>query len=224
METDFLNSTSDDRVIRLSNLVSRLRVANPAAAEELYRIFSPGIRFLLFRGLGPDGVQDELHEVFLILLRAIQNGQLRDPERLEAFIHGVVQRRIARAIQVKVRRREKTDLPLFVEAPDPAPTPDQAFHRKETADLLRQVLASMPKRDREVLLRFYLKEQSKQQICAEMGLTETQFRLLKSRAKARFGIIGRQRTTAVVPQGSALSPRAGRDATREVPAPDYCFS
>ena len=41
-------------------------------------------------------------------------------------------------------------------------------------------------RDREILLRFYLDEQSRDQICAEMGLTETQFRLLKSRAKARI--------------------------------------
>jgi hypothetical protein len=36
-------------------------------------------------------------------------------------------------------------------------------------------------------------EQPQQQICEEMNLTETQFRLLKSRAKARFGELGRRR-------------------------------
>jgi hypothetical protein len=40
-----------------------------------------------------------------------------------------------------------------------------------------------------------LLEQTQEQICAEMNLTETQFRLLKSRAKARFGELGRRALT-----------------------------
>jgi DNA-directed RNA polymerase specialized sigma24 family protein len=56
-----------------------------------------------------------------------------------------------------------------------------------------RVLNSLPKRDREVLARFYLEEQAHGQICREMGLTETQFRLVKSRAKARFGELGKTR-------------------------------
>jgi RNA polymerase sigma-70 factor (ECF subfamily) len=51
----------------------------------------------------------------------------------------------------------------------------------------------LPARDKEILTRFYLREQSQEQICAEMSLTETQFRLLKSRAKARFGEIGKKK-------------------------------
>ena len=44
-------------------------------------------------------------------------------------------------------------------------------------------------------MRFYLYEQSQDQICAEMGLTETQFRLLKSRAKTRFAELSRKTLT-----------------------------
>jgi hypothetical protein len=36
-------------------------------------------------------------------------------------------------------------------------------------------------------------EQTQEEICKEMRLSETQFRLLKSRAKARFGELGRKR-------------------------------
>jgi hypothetical protein len=35
-------------------------------------------------------------------------------------------------------------------------------------------------------------EQPQEQICLEMGLTYNQFRLLKSRAKARFGELGKR--------------------------------
>jgi DNA-directed RNA polymerase specialized sigma subunit len=56
-----------------------------------------------------------------------------------------------------------------------------------------EVLREMSDRDRNILTRFYLQEQSQDQICAEMNLTETQFRLLKSRAKARFGELGQKK-------------------------------
>jgi DNA-directed RNA polymerase specialized sigma24 family protein len=56
-----------------------------------------------------------------------------------------------------------------------------------------KVLRGLSARDREVLTRFYLHEQSQEQICREMNLTGTQFRLMKSRAKARFGELGRRR-------------------------------
>jgi DNA-directed RNA polymerase specialized sigma subunit len=58
-----------------------------------------------------------------------------------------------------------------------------------------KVLRGISRRDREILTRFYLYEQTQEQICDEMNLTETQFRLLKSRAKARFGELGRRRLT-----------------------------
>ena len=55
-----------------------------------------------------------------------------------------------------------------------------------------KVLRGISARDREILTRFYLYEQTQEQICAEMNLSETQFRLLKSRAKARFGELGKR--------------------------------
>ena len=56
-----------------------------------------------------------------------------------------------------------------------------------------RILKSLPQRDREILIRFYLHEQRPEQICEDMNLSETQFRLIKSRAKARFGELGKRR-------------------------------
>jgi RNA polymerase sigma-70 factor, ECF subfamily len=56
----------------------------------------------------------------------------------------------------------------------------------------------MAPRCREILERFYLREQRREQICREMSLTETQFRLLKSRAKARLGDRGQRRLKVTV--------------------------
>jgi DNA-directed RNA polymerase specialized sigma24 family protein len=58
---------------------------------------------------------------------------------------------------------------------------------------MRSVLMRLTPKDREILTRFYLQEQPQEQICQEMKLTETQFRLLKSRAKDRFGELGKKK-------------------------------
>ena len=57
-------------------------------------------------------------------------------------------------------------------------------------------LQVLSQRNRDILERFYLEEQRPEQICEEMDLTETQFRLLKSRAKSKFGEIGRRQLTS----------------------------
>ncbi|MCW5981317.1 MAG: sigma-70 family RNA polymerase sigma factor [Bryobacteraceae bacterium] len=178
---------------RMQRLVEEIRAGDPRAEEELYRVFGPGVRFLLYRRLGPEGSQDELQEVFLILLEAVRKGQLREPQRLEAFIRGVVQRRIARAIHVKLQRQRLDGAPLPDEPPATGLQPDEGLGRRDTRTLLREVLRTLSAREREVLVRFYLREESKGQILAEMALTETQFRLLKWRAKAKFATRARER-------------------------------
>jgi DNA-directed RNA polymerase specialized sigma24 family protein len=64
---------------------------------------------------------------------------------------------------------------------------------QQKSELMERVLRGLSKRDREILTRFYLDEQPQEQICEEMQLTETQFRLFKSRAKTRFGELGRKK-------------------------------
>ena len=73
--------------------------------------------------------------------------------------------------------------------------PEQEAIVRQKSELMKSALRSLSDRDRDILVRFYLKEQPQEQICREMSLTETQFRLLKSRAKAKFGEIGRKKLT-----------------------------
>ena len=76
---------------------------------------------------------------------------------------------------------------------DAGQDPERLAIDRQNLDLAVRLLRSLPIRDREVLIRFYLKEQTPEQICSEMDLTETQFRLIKSRAKARYGELGQRR-------------------------------
>jgi len=72
-------------------------------------------------------------------------------------------------------------------------SPEETAFSEERSELMWRILGALSSRDREILTRFYLQEESQEKICQEMELTETQFRLLKSRAKARFGELGKRK-------------------------------
>jgi RNA polymerase sigma factor (sigma-70 family) len=162
--------------------------------EEMYGVFTTGIRFYLCRQLGPQDLDDRVHEAFVTITQSIRRGELREPERLMGYVRTVVRRQVAAQIEAVVeQRRRQIDPSLGAVVRDHQPNPErQAIEREHTAVAYR-VLQSLPRRDREVLVRFYLKEQSPAEICREMDLSATQFRLTKSRAKVRFGELGRAR-------------------------------
>src|SRR3984885_3385184 len=93
-----------------TRLVDRIRNGDPAAMEELYEVFAKGIRYFLLRNLGPDELDDKVHDCFLIVAQAIRNGDLREPERLMGYVRTVVKRQIAASIDVAVhQRRSRVD-------------------------------------------------------------------------------------------------------------------
>ncbi|MBV9613730.1 MAG: sigma-70 family RNA polymerase sigma factor [Acidobacteriaceae bacterium] len=180
--------------VEWSVLVEQIRTGQDRGMEQLYKLFSRGIRYYLCRQLGPQELEDKVHDTFLIVVNAIRKGDLREPERLMGFVRTVVRRQVAAYIEQAVHmRREQADLESGASVADRNQNPEQQAMLRQRAELMKSALAGLCKRDRDILVRFYLWEQPQEQICREMELTETQFRLLKSRAKAKFGEIGRKK-------------------------------
>jgi RNA polymerase sigma-70 factor, ECF subfamily len=178
-------------------LVDRIRTGDASAMQELYQIFGRGVRLYLCRQLGMQEVDDKIHDTFLVVVQAIRNGDLREPERLMGFVRTVARRMVAGHIdQLVHRRRDNVGLESGVVIPDCRITPEQETIQREKVDVMLQVLGEMTGRDRDILTRFYLYEQPQEQICREMKLTPTQFRLRKSRAKTRFAEMGRKKLDA----------------------------
>lgn len=177
-----------------AELVNKIHAGDAAGMEQLYVLFARGIRYFLYRRLGPQELEDKIHDVFLIVVQAIRRGDLREPERLMGFVRTVVRRQVAAHIdQVVHTRREEMSIEPGTVLPDHGDSPEESAIGGQRTELMLRVLRGLSTRDREVLTRFYLHEQPQDQICREMDLTDTQFRLLKSRAKARFGEMGRRR-------------------------------
>ena len=180
--------------INWTDLVQRIQANDQPALEELYTLFSRGIKFLIVRQLGRQDIDDRVHDTFVIVVQAIQRGELRDPERLMGFVRTIVRRQIASFIEKNyTRRRDELDIDGNVKIADSHMSPEEGAIRTQNSQIKEDILRDCSRRDREILTRFYLLEQSQEQICEEMGLNDTQFRLLKSRAKQRFSDEGRRR-------------------------------
>lgn len=177
-----------------SDTVDRIRAGDPGAMTELYAVFTRGIRYLLLRTLGLDELDDKVHDCFVIVTEAIRSGELRDPARLMGYVRTVVRRHIAASIEEAIARRRTSvefEDSVFTVS-DWKDNPEQGLLAQQRCEIARRVFHGVSRRDRDILRRFYLLEQPQEQICEEMGLSYNQFRLLKSRAKARFGKLGRR--------------------------------
>ncbi len=178
----------------LAALVERIQSGAINGMEDLYRLFSKGVRFYLCRQLGPQELDDKVHDTFLVVVQAIRRGELREPERLMGFVRTIVRRQVAAHIdRAVIYRRDHVDTDASFRVADPHENPEDCAIFRQRALLIRRVLDELAPRDAEILNRFYLDEQSQDQICSEMGLSDTQFRLLKSRAKSRFGELGKKK-------------------------------
>ena len=208
-------TSHDGGQVNWSELVDRIHDGDPAAMEELYHRFGRGIRYSFYRHLGPQDLDDKVHDTFVIVVQAIQKGELRDPERLMGFVRTVVRRQVAAHIEHAVHaRRDETPIEPATPVPDRTSTAEEQMICDEQISVMLTTLRTMPARDRELLTRFYLEGQTQEQICSEMGLTSTQFRLFKSRAKARFGEKGRRRIERKSPRNFLVRVFSAMSTTR----------
>ncbi len=192
-------------------LVEGIRRNDQEAVEQLYTCFQKGLRWYMARRRVPDG-EDQAHDVILATITAIQRDELRDPNRLAGFVRGVARNKACEAIGeiVKTRALDRTQpghpafdydlLDYYQERPmddrhfsaSRLPNGEQRLLDRERTQAMVRALSTMGAKEREILDRFYLQEQTVEQICSEMNLSENQYRLLKSRAKTHLATLVRR--------------------------------
>lgn len=167
-------------------LVERIIQGDRAAETELVERFRRGVALILARETHGSGVHDDLlQDTFQVALEKIRRGEVREPEKIAGFICN-----LARNLAIDHFRRESRHESAGRELPGDAgdsPDPLQQVLAAERAAIARRVLEELqPERDRQVLYRFYIAEQDKEQICAELGLTSLHFNRVLFRARQRY--------------------------------------
>lgn len=171
-----------------AGLVQRIGRGDARAEEELVERYSRGLLYMLRRRTGDPALADDLHqETFRIVLERLRRQSIEDPARLSGFILQTARNLFLGDYRKKSRRGEGHDPE---EAPEPADTaPGQLTDvlRREEAARVRRILAEMgTDRDRQILFRFYIAEDDKEAICADLGLSSLHFNRVLFRARERF--------------------------------------
>jgi RNA polymerase sigma-70 factor, ECF subfamily len=186
--------TYTETTARLASLLPLVRNNDNAAAEELCDLLTRGITLLIKRRAGAQDVDDQVQEVLLQVLIAVKTDRVRCPEAVAAYARGIAVRKSAAHIGARIQERSRIagsaeDFDLPASCSDSFP--ERTYFDKQRGEIVQRALSYLQPREREVLRRFYVDEQAPEHICLQMKLTPTQFRLLKSRAKARFGDFGK---------------------------------
>ncbi len=177
-------------------VVEQIRAGEPSGEETLYSNLVAGARLFLQRRLGTQDVEDQVHDLFVVIVETIRRGDLREPDRLMGFVRTLLHRQLSAEISKAVRiRQHVTSLDSAAAVSAAEPSPEHQAEIEQKVALMRRALRKMSQREFEVLTRFYLREQPAERIQMEMGLTETQYNLLKSRAKARLTRLIQQRVS-----------------------------
>lgn len=178
----------------LATLVERIQAGDRTAESELVVRFSRGLLLMLRRLVQNPALADDLHqETFSLVLAKIRRAEVREPDKLAGFI-----RSTARNLFIADRRKEaryhslddagqEEGEPLSSTLPDRNPNPVDRLLAGEEALQVQRLLAELRfDRDRQLLLRFYLSEDTKEEICADLGIEPERFNQVLFRARERL--------------------------------------
>lgn len=171
-----------------ADLVSRIRAGDHQAETELVERFGRGVLMILRRSTRNAAISDDLYQdTFRIALEKVRQGDLRDAEKLPAFIVSVARNLVIEHFRRAARHENLTEIAEAERPPHSAPNQLEAVLQQEKAAIVRQVIDELPAdRDRQLLFRFYVVEDDKEQICADLGLTSLHFNRVLHRARERY--------------------------------------
>ena len=166
--------------------VDRLRNGDPSTEQHFASYFGQILGIMLrARYLSPERIDDVRQETLIRVIATLrQEGGIRQPERFGAFVNSVCKN----VLREHSRDWQRTQ-PIRqdqLEPPDKVVDLEGVLISHETKDKVREILAEMKQRDRDLLRAIFLEEKGKDEICKEFGVDREYLRVLLHRAKERF--------------------------------------
>jgi RNA polymerase sigma-70 factor (ECF subfamily) len=155
-----------------------------------------GVLYLLRRELRDSVLADDLcNETFRIVLERLRRQPLEDPARIDSYLGQTARNLVIAHRRKEERQRTLTGHQATLEATVAAGAdPALILQSRSRAAAIRKVLEEIPLvRDREILVRVYLYDQEKEQVCRELGISAGHYKLVVHRARERFRVLVEQR-------------------------------
>jgi hypothetical protein len=147
-----------------TDLVAGIRAGDEEAVLSLGDIFRGGIRYFLRRGLGQYKLESRQREVLSLVTKNIRETSIDDPNRLASYVLTVLREYIGSQI---------TACPHLV-------SEDESPMNIKSVGAVRELLGKIADVDREALHRYYVDRETAEEVCRELNITSTRFRVIKN--------------------------------------------
>ncbi len=169
-----------------AQLVAEIRRGNREAEEALYSRYYQGLRIMLMsRTQDHARAEDIAQDTMITVLERIRSGNIDQPEQIHRFIQ---QTGKFQHIGWTRRSINKTEWMESVDEVAVAPdTIEEALMQTQVRQGVRDLILELTvPRDREILHRYYVLDESKLLICEALDLTASHFDRVINRARERF--------------------------------------
>jgi RNA polymerase sigma factor (sigma-70 family) len=168
-----------------TGLVAAIASGDPESESAFVKRYLPKVRTLLIvRSRNPELAQDLQQDVMIEALCALRKGQLRDAERLPAFVAG-----IARNV-LNSHFRDQSRIPVHEELPPeivdmPREHPSDSEESEQRRQMAQRAIASLNDVDRSILQMTLVEDLKPGRIAERLGLDPDLVRQRKLRATRR---------------------------------------
>jgi RNA polymerase sigma factor (sigma-70 family) len=163
--------------------VRRLREDDPWTTRHFVRYFGPILTIKTRSRLRSDLVEDSKQIVYLRVLGAVKAGKIRDGKAFGAFVSRTADYVIKELLRRDARTDPLEDKHLDIPSPHSA---DELLIDHETQGHVHKTLAELTDRDRELLERSLLQEDTTAELCERFQVKPEYLRVLLFRARERF--------------------------------------
>lgn len=166
--------------------VDRLVGGDPETERHFVRYFGDLLMLKLRSRLRSASlVEDARQETFRRVLTTLkEKGGLASAESLGAFVNGVCNNVLFECYRAGARVQQ------LAETHDPVderrPSVETRLMAAEDRDRVREALAGLPDKEKEILRWVFFEERDKDEICRELNVDRNYLRVLVHRAKAKF--------------------------------------
>jgi RNA polymerase sigma-70 factor, ECF subfamily len=175
--------------------------------NQLYlRYRRPLLQVFHHRRIDRDAADDLLQRTFLQAIKKIRTEGLDDPGNLGGYLYRTACKLATAYWRGELSHRHENDRELLTNLKDEALSLEERLDHEQLAKHVRDLMDHLPvQRDREVLERFYLREEPRTAIRESLQLTDMQFNQVLWRARQRFGDILRKAGLTLGESSSAHS-------------------
>ena len=171
----------------------RLGAQDPATEAHFVSYFSERLKVTLrARGVDSQTIDEVRQETFCRVWDAVRSGDVRNPRGFGSYVHSVCRNVLSETRRDIVRNQHD---PLDgTDVADEQLDLEDLMQQKQNGKLVREILAMLPERDRQVLHARFFEERENEDVCLQFGIDRDYLRVLLHRAINRFGDLYRKKS------------------------------